>query len=296
MRLKHLRDLRVETRLAAGHAFLSAASGLAVVDDLVFVIGDDEHHLAMFQKMDAAAGKLLRLLPGNLPRDAKLRKAQKPDFEILLALPAIIGRAGHRLLALGSGSTDRRNRGLELEINAMGQLHEARMLDLQRLYAEIALLVPEMNLEGAVVKDDELLLFNRGNMRNPETHILATKLSNLTTPNPLGPTLRKQLLLPSVDGVPLSVTDACLLGDGTILLSAVAEATEDSYTDGALVGSAAILLDERLEILTIQQFDPSLKVEGISGRRTAAGIEMLCVTDADDPDKPAGLYSALWRI
>lgn len=296
MRLKHLRDLRVESSLAAGHAFLSAASGLAVVGDLVFVIGDDEHHLAMFQKANTAAGKLLRLLPGDLPRDAKLRKAQKPDFEILLALPAINGRAGHRLLALGSGSTDLRNRGLELEIDAMGQLREAQMLDLQRLYAEIALLVPEMNLEGAVVKDDELLLFNRGNISKPETHILATKLSSLTTPNPLGPTVRKLLLLPSVDGVPFGVTDACLLGDGTILLSAVAEATEDSYADGALVGSAAILLDERLEILTIQQFDRSLKVEGISGRRVATGIEMLCVTDADDPDKPAGLYSALWRI
>ena len=282
--------------MAAGHHFLSAASGLTVVDDLVFVIGDDEHHLAVFQRADAAAGKLRRLLPGDLPRDAKLRKAQKPDFEILLALPAINGRAGLRLLALGSGSTDQRNRGLELEFDAMGQLREAQMLDLQRLYAEIALLVPEMNLEGAVVKGDELLLFNRGNISNPDTHILATKLSSLTTPNSLGPTLRKQLLLPSVDGVPLGVTDACLLGDGKILLSAVAEATEDSYADGAVVGSAAILLDERLEILTIQQFDPSRKVEGISGRRVAAGIEMLCVTDADDPDKPAGLYSALWRI
>lgn len=296
MRLKHLRDLRVESPLAAGHHFLSAASGLTVVDDLVFVIGDDEHHLAVFQRADAAAGKLRRLLPGDLPRDAKLRKAQKPDFEILLALPAINGRAGLRLLALGSGSTDQRNRGLELEFDAMGQLREAQMLDLQRLYAEIALLVPEMNLEGAVVKGDELLLFNRGNISNPDTHILATKLSSLTTPNSLGPTQRKQLLLPSVDGVPLGVTDACLLGDGKILLSAVAEATEDSYADGAVVGSAAILLDERLEILTIQQFDPSRKVEGISGRRVAAGIEMLCVTDADDPDKPAGLYSALWRI
>jgi hypothetical protein len=296
MRLKHLRGLQVESPLAAGHAFLSAASGVAVVGDYICVIGDDEHHLALFHRTEIAAGRLLRLLPGDLPRDAKLRKAQKPDFEILLALPAKNGRTGLRLLALGSGSTDRRNQGFEIEIDAMGQLHDMQMINLQNLYADIASRVPEINLEGAVVKGDELLLFNRGNISSPETRILATNLSNLTKASTPEATVKKLLKLPSIDGIPLSVTDACLLEDGTILLSAVAEATDNSYADGTLVGSAVILLDDQFDIVAIERLNPGVKVEGISGRRITVGIDMLCVTDADDPDKPAGLYSALWRI
>ena len=296
MRLTRLRDLQVDGELAAGHSFLSAASGLAVVGDYICVVGDDEHHLAMFPKAGAEKGRLIRLFPCELSRDAKQRKAQKPDLEILLSLPTATDRRRHRLLALGSGSTEQRRRGALAELDDAGLLCDLQLLDLQGLYATLEALVPELNLEGAVAQGDALLLFNRGNMANPATHILTTPLSAVIDGAAAEVSIAKELQLPSVKGVPLSVTDACLLDDGDILLSTVAEATDNSYADGALAGSALVLLDAQLDVIAIEELQPKLKVEGLSGHCVAGGIELFCVTDADDPAKAAGLYSGLWRI
>ena len=296
MLLKHLRDLSVEAPLASGHAFLSAASGLVVIDGHHYVVGDDEHHLAMFPKAGAEKGRLMRLFPGELPRDAKQRKAQKPDLEMLLSLPIATDGRRRRLLTLGSGSTEQRRRGVLAEIDDAGLLCDLQLLDLQGLYAALEALVPELNLEGAVAQGDALLLFNRGNMANPATHILTTPLSAVIDGTAAEVSIAKELQLPSVKGVPLSVTDACLLDDGAILVSTVAEATDNSYADGALAGSALVLLDTQFGVIAIEEMQPKIKVEGLSGHYVAGGIELLCVTDADNPAKAAGLYSGLWRI
>jgi hypothetical protein len=95
-----------------------------------------------------------------------------------------------------------------------------------------------------------------------------------------------------IDGVPLTVTDACPLDGGQILLSAVAEVTDDSYADGAILGAAIILLDAKLDVVMVEPLEPICKIEGISARRTATGAELLCVSDADDPDMPSSLFSA----
>ena len=106
----------------------------------------------------------------------------------------------------------------------------------------------------------------------------------------------KRLALPAINGVPLTVTDACLLDDGHLLLSAVAEVTDDSYADGAMLGAAILLLDGDYRVVAIEPLEPVAKIEGISAQRTAAGIELLCVSDADDPDRPSSLYSATLRL
>jgi hypothetical protein len=282
MRLSHIRNLDVETALASGESFLSAASGLVRVDDLLCVVADDDLHLACFQ--GDAPGTLIRLLAGELPRDAKARKKVKPDFEILIALGA------NRLLAMGSGSTDRRMRAV-----IIGEMH-VTPIGLTPLFAAIAPLVPEINLEGALVDGDRLLLFNRGNIAAPATHIIETSLSAVLAGGAGDVRLIRTLPLPELQGVPLTVTDACTLDDGHILLSVVAEATDNSYADGALAGAAFVLMNAAFDVVAINTIDPPVKVEGIAAQRTPDGIDILCVTDADDPDQPAGLYGALWQI
>jgi hypothetical protein len=288
MQLNPIRDLVVEAPLSSGHAFLSAASGLAVVDNLLCVIGDDEHHILLFDTGCASPGKLVRLIDGDLPKDAALRKKRKPDFEILLQLPC---QTGSRLLSMGSGSTEQRMRGVLIELSELGKLSNIGLLDLQPLFAAISPQVPQINLEGAVLNGDRLLLFNRGNMQFPGLTILDVPVSAVLNGGPVDIALRAELALPRIKDVPLTVTDACRLDNGLFVLSAVAEATADSYADGALLGTAIVVLDSNFAILAVEPVEPTLKIEGIVAQASTNGIDLLCVTDADDPGKPAALYS-----
>ena len=288
MQLTHIRYLDVAEPLASGHPFLSAASGLVLIGDTLCVVGDDEQHLALFNQNNDGPGKLLRLLPGDLPRKKKARKAVKPDFEILFQLSAQDETKSGLICAMGSGSTPQRMRGAIIDI----ETGSVTLLDLQLLFAALTPLVTEINLEGAVVRGDRLLLFNRGNMTNPETCIFETSVAAVTGDASVEVALVKTLALPLIDGVPLTVTDACSLGDDRFLVSAVAEVTDDSYADGDILGAAIIVLNADLEVVRIEPLEPSLKIEGITARRTTTGAEMLCVSDADDPDTPSSLYSA----
>lgn len=263
----------------------------------LYVVADDAHCLGIFDLDGSEPGRLIPLIEGELPQDAALRKKQKPDFEILLALPDsdLLGDDGTRLLALGSGSTKRRMRGAVIELpeniapggDTPASIH---LIDLEPLFAAIAPLVPEVNLEGAVLRDDHLLLFNRGNMEYPGSQIVEVPLAALLKGGPVAATLCAELTLPMLSGVPLTVTDACQLDSGHILLSAVAEATDNSYADGTLMGAAIVELDADLNVRALEPLEPTLKVEGLAARALTDGVQLLCVTDADDPDRASGVY------
>lgn len=289
MKLTHLRDLTVETALPSGHRFLSAASGLVVCGARLYVVADDALCLAQFDLDGAAPGRLIPLIAGALPQDAAQRKRVKPDFEILLTLPAA---QGTRLLALGSGSTGQRMRGAIIDLPGEREAATVRMIDLAPLYAALAPLVPEINLEGAVLQGENLLLFNRGNGNHPASQVLELPLAAVLAGSPATASLRAELDLPLLDGVPLTVTDACLAADDHLLLSAVAEATADSYADGELRGAALVELDAGLRVRAVSPLEPAIKVEGLAIRGMADGAELLCVTDADDPERASGL----WRL
>ena len=59
--------------------FISAASGLVKVNNLLYVVADDEHHLGLFSPDPAQPGELVRLLEGTLPDKPKARKKKKPE-------------------------------------------------------------------------------------------------------------------------------------------------------------------------------------------------------------------------
>jgi hypothetical protein len=262
---------------------------LVQIGETLCVIGDDEQHLALFNQNDDGPGRLLRLLPGDLPHKKKKRKKVKPDFEILFALPVLGDADSQTICAMGSGSTDQRMRCVLVNLDNS----DVVVRNLQSLFAALASLVTEINLEGAVVRGDRLLLFNRGNMQNPETCIFETTLSAITGDEDITVALVQTLALPLIDGVPLTVTDACSLDNDFILLSAVAEVTDDSYADGAILGAAIVVLDGNLDVVMIEALEPIYKIEGITARRTETGVELLCVSDADDPDMPSSSFSAV---
>jgi hypothetical protein len=290
MHLTLLHELAVDAPLPSGHAFLAAASGMVVRSSMLCVVADDANCLAVFDLDAGAPGRLIPLIAESLPSDAAARKKVKPDFEILLELP---GATGSRLLALGSGSKTRRMRGAVIDLAGNSEMACVRLIDLRPLFAAITPLVPRVNLEGAVLRGENLLLFNRGTMKHPASHILEVPLAALLGGGPVCANLCATLTLPLCAGVPLTVTDACLLENDHILLSAVAEATADSYADGTLLGAVIVVLDANLKVRAVEPIEPLLKVEGLSARVDADGLHLLCVTDADDPERAAGLYAGV---
>ncbi len=71
--LIELRELLLNE--ATGRSYLSAASGMWVADDTLYVVPDDDLVLGVFSLHDSAPGQTLTIIPGALPQDAKQRKA-----------------------------------------------------------------------------------------------------------------------------------------------------------------------------------------------------------------------------
>jgi len=296
MKLSFLRQLVLDRSTASGYPHLSAASGLVGVARSLYVIGDDELHLAKFPIGGDGPGQLIRIFPGSLPSDPKQRKAAKPDFEVLLALPSGSAHPYGALLALGSGSTVRRQRGAIIKLNAVGEVDDVQSLDLSSLFRAISDAVDLVNVEGACLQDNCLLLFNRGNKAHPNNIVVTVDLACVFEGKPLSGLSPREVTLGSLAGVPLSITDACALEDGSIVVSAVAEDTESAYEDGKLTAAAIGLLDSDLGVVGIEMIDPAVKIEGVQAWRTGQGIQLLAVSDADDPAVAAGLFTAQMPI
>lgn len=291
---RHIRDLD----LSREPGFLAAASGLARIGNRLHVVADDALHLASFDLTGNEPGALFRLKKGRLPDEHAARKARKPDFEALVALPGSAKAPHGALMALGSGSRPNRRRGVIVHLDSMGIPARADAVDLTPLYDPLDQEFSETNIEGAVVADDALLLFQRASAASPVNAVIAYPLQAALAAitgkgTPPAPAITP-VALPAIDGAVLSFTDAALLpGSGrSIVFSAVAEASANAYDDGPLRGSAIGLLDPDFRLLRSETLSPTLKVEGIVAEAFAGSIQLLMVTDADDASKPAGLWSA----
>jgi hypothetical protein len=298
-----IRDLTVDApRGPHGGRFIAAGSGLVRAGEHLYVIADDERELAVFPAEGEAPGTLRRMLPGELPSDPAERKRQKPDFEALVLLPAAVlpGDGGGALLALESGSRDSRRGGVLWALDQNGALSgEPRRLDLAPLYAALAAEIPDLNIEGAAVAGDRLLLFQRGNGAGAVNAAVELGLEECLPDIGRGRLSddavrgQRRYDLGTVDGVRLAFSDAAALGDGRIVYTAVAEGGDDTYADGSCAGAGVGVLTAEGERSEWEQLDPPAKVEGVEARANADGtIALLMVADADDPAKPSPLLAA----
>jgi hypothetical protein len=288
-----LRTLTLDPRChPRGQPHLSAASGLVCANGCVYVIADDEHHLAVFRDR-AGPGVLHRLWAADLPDDKGARKRRKPDLETLLWLP----RRG-ALVALGSGSRPNRNTGVLIPLGAAGEpLAGVLHFDLQALYEPLRAALGEINIEGAMLLGDELVLLNRG---------VGGRSDNVAAHYPLGaltdaidgrarvvaPASIRPYALGHIDAVPLAFTDAAALPGGGWVFTAVAEDTDDSYADGRCSGSVVGVVDAGGALVATHRLAVSVKVEGIAVRVDDTGLSLCLVTDADDPARASQLLLA----
>jgi hypothetical protein len=292
-----LRDAPVPGRAA----HLSAASGLVALGAHLYVVADDELQLARFAP-DGSDGELLPLFAGTLPPDYAARKAAKPDFEALLHLPPEDAADAGCLIALGSGSTAHRSRAACLALDRAGApIGPAREFDLSQLHARLRVEFAALNLEGALVRGDELVLLQRASALDRRNALLRVPLQALRDALGTGAfALPSQLAIDAIelgerDGVSWGLTDGTALVDGRVLFSAVLEDSVDTYADGACAGSALGLLAPDGRVLAFEPLAPRCKIEGVCMLRQGAALELRLVTDADDAQQAAQLFALDWR-
>lgn len=280
--LRKIRVLNLQAAPQVGRpAHISAASGLVMDEHHFYVIADDELGLATFAR-DGSPGTLVPLLPGQLPIEKKPRKKLKPDWEALIQIDG-------GLLAVPSGSKSNRVRGVLYKDN------ETRAVDFSEIYPHLEKEIPELNIEGAVLLKDELILFQRGNGPGHLNALVylefksVLKSMNSNKPIPVTAHRRTQIIkLGSLNNVPLSFTDACVTDSGDLWFLAAAEASESTYLDGQYMGSVIGQLSADGDILFVQPLDCPQKPEGLVVDQKKS--EIWIVTDADDADEPSILY------
>jgi hypothetical protein len=296
--LKKIRDLDVAPCPGAEMTHLSAASGLLRAGSFLYVVADDELHLGIFRTTGRDPGELVRLFDGALPLPKAERKRAKPDLEALTLLPPSADFPDGAMLALGSGSTRNRHRGVLLGLDAQGALRgEPKVVDLTSVFSCLSAL-RELNIEGAAVCGDEMRLFQRGSKGDSPNLIIRFSLpAFLAALNGMANGMIEPLAILSIDlgrigGVPFTFTDATALPNGEVVFTAVAEDTADSYNDGPCGGAIIGILDCESRVKRLLRLGVPLKIEGVDARVEGDLISLMLVTDADDPSIPAGLFAA----
>ena len=293
--LRVLRQLLLDD--TSGPSHFSAASGMWIADDTLYAVADDELVLGVFSLQDDRPGQTLPLLAGALPAAAKARKAAKPDFESLTCLPACARHPHGALLALGSGSTRQRQRGVLWPCPGPQELSGTpQVFCLLPLYAPLAPHFADLNIEGAVVQGQVLKLWHRANKTHRTNAVIEYRLSDLhatldgaTSARALQPQRIDPYDLGDVAGVPLAFTDAFALDNGDCLFTAVAENTSDSYRDGECVAAVIGLIDRQRRLRWMRPVTPTFKLEGISAKVVGDQLRIRLVSDADDRSAPAQL-------
>jgi hypothetical protein len=253
----------------------SAASGLIIQGDRLFCVADDELGLVSIPMTLEGPEAWIPLFPGQLPEDPIARKKAKPDIEILVELPE-----ARTILGLPSGSTPFRDRGVLVDSN-----QQVNPLSFSRTYEGLRKKIPELNLEGAVVTDGRIRLFQRGNGQEGFNGIFDLPLSDFLADRPGSFQFQPVDLGLSADQSPWGFTDACLDGD-SIWFLAVSEASRSTYHDGSYGGAKLGRMDLSGRVLEIHSLDVPHKPEGLALYRNSIYL----VTDADDRKVSSRIY------
>jgi hypothetical protein len=248
---------------------IGAASGIVYKDNSLLIIGDNSGFLYDYQ-IDSSDLKRYPLLENPIENTPKKDKA---DFES-------ITHFGDSLYIFGSGSTEKRNKMVEVNSNDKKVI---RTTDLSYLYEVMQsfgkINAEDFNIEGAIYNGESWFLFNRGNGSSNKNVLFTIGGKNLTNDFTI---LSNDYKLPKIKGVRSSFTDAILVDDKIYFL-ATAEDTKSTYDDGEILGSLIGCIDMKtMKIDFTQKISDSHKFEGLTlFKNSDEKIEFLLCEDKD---------------
>lgn len=259
---------------------LSAASGLVLFQDYLYLVSDDELYLYIISEKGRGEVQRIPLLEGELPEEHDQRKKAKPDFESLV-------RDGQNLYVIPSGSKSNRNILVHVQLNERGEFLSSHSIKLAEAYQELSRNIADLNIEGALIIQGVLYLFQRGNGASGKNAVISLSLTDLLN-DKVSDLKVSEIDLGEIDGTAYTFTDACLRSSTTAIFLATAEASESTYLDGEIKGAIFGELNLRTLEWSSTVLEMKSKPEGIDIDPTS-GIIYLC-TDDDDRSIPSKLY------
>lgn len=289
-------------------AHVRAASGVCWLQGKLAIIQDDAAFVALVSPGDLQVEAVALPMLHGMRQFDKSRGNKKHKRDLEACFSAVIDGTPH-LFALGSGSSPERE--FVMRVKAMPGGYGVDQIEARALYARLRAQLDfagsELNLEGAALRGDHLVLFQRGNgapsgMLKPKNATAQLHFAELlrylndtstTPPEPMGVIEHD---LGTIEDVRLTFTDASPGPAHTLLFVASAEASPNAVDDGIVVGSVlgtmdadghcsvAPLVDElgqpcrdKVEGVVLDEQDPS---------------QVWLVVDPDDHETPGSLLRA----
>lgn len=245
-------------------AGIGAASGIVFHDAALFIIADNSSYLYEYHidKKQLHKIALVENAQENIP------KKQKPDLEAITFKK-------NKLILIGSGSKSTRNQVYTYSLKKK----TVKQKDLTALYHSFKnnfnIDSDDLNIEGLIVTENNLLFFQRGNGANGKNGIfIVDEKTNAIN--------FKEIVLPSIDNATYTFTDAILVDDKIYFLAA-AEKSNSSYLDGEIAGT--ILGKMNLNDFKVEKtitLSHNQKFEGITlYKKSAKEITFLLCEDND---------------
>lgn len=295
IKLTKIQELKLEKPLDKGRpAFISAASGLSKVGDTLYTISDDENSLFSFKVGDKFI-KVHPLMKKSLAANNVDRKKEKADFEAFLHLDEKQWPPMGAIVAWPSGSTPKRTTAVILAHKSSTEFHSPKEVSMMPLALLLTQQATELNIEGIMIQDKKVLMFQRGNSLKSKSGIFEIPLNDFIASLKSGEWEVKirfnKIKVGELSGVKLTLSDGVWTSHG-LLAIATAEDTISTYADGQVYGTVLLRVSAN-DSQILAHFDPIVKLEGMTiAEDTADGVTLMFVDDADDPKKASSLYKA----
>ncbi len=243
---------------------VGAASGIAFIDNNIYIVGDNSGFLYLYNITDKKLDKIAMF------KDAQdiTEKKKKPDFESIYVNK-------NKVHIFGSGSTDKRHKKYVFDLITK----EVLVKNIEKkhfTYKEIANFSDdELNIEGNLIYNNQLFAFQRGSNNKNNNGIFVTDKSDKSVKF-------IPFQLPNIANIQTTFTDATLV-DHTIYFLATAEDTSSTYHDGEILGSLVGAIDvNTMQLLFTQQIAKQQKFEGITFyKKETNNIHFLLCEDND---------------
>lgn len=276
-----------------------SGSSISYHDGRFYLVGDDASKVAVldhhYRQVNAIG---LFDHPGK-----RISKAKKADFETAVVID--VDHKAH-LLAIGSASRREREKGMLIPL-ASADSHQAApsTIDLAVFTERLKTSgIKEVNIEGAAVIGDQIVLANRGNHTYPENHLIITEKDYWLRQEDAHISVLPLTLPPSEKGF-TGISELCYVpSSNSLLFTLSSEATANAYDDGVIgdsyIGWAsgisgklkqpALVLDG---IINLSETDAAFKGEKIEGicLERADGKELLLHLVADNDQGESRLFN-----
>ena len=220
---------------------IPSASGIEVIGDSIYIIGDDSPYLYQLNR-DFKQTSKLALADTSGFKSGRVAKSEKMDLESM----ASYERNGKNyLLILGSGASDARMKGFVIEADKVtGKLGKPKSYTLDKLYQQLqdnkeVVKNDQLNIEGLTVESGNVYLMHRAVKQAPnilleynaEAFFSALEM-NGDVPEPEV----HHFKLEKLEGYQAGFSGADIF-DGKLFFTASVEQTEDAIADGEVLGS-----------------------------------------------------------